>query len=57
MSDQNWDYCAVCDGEGYYLFDSDIYFSWGNTTHKYLAECDECNGSGKIYDEEDQEDV
>lgn len=53
MTDQDWQYCPLCSGDGHYQYDSDIFYSYSSTTHKYLAECDECNGSGRIYDEEE----
>ena len=55
MNKQDWDYCTMCDGEGYYLYDSDIFYSYGSTTHKYVAQCDECYGSGKIYDQPEED--
>ena len=55
MEKQDFDYCERCSGEGVYWFDSDIFYSWGTKTHQYMAECDECYGSGKIYEEPEEE--
>ena len=54
MNKQDFDYCEACDGEGHYFYDSDIFYSYSSATHKYIAECDECNGKGLIYHDDDE---
>ena len=50
-----YELCEHCDGEGSYWYDSGIFYSYKDVTHKYLAECEDCNGTGKIYEDEDEE--
>ena len=48
--------CETCSGEGSYVYDTGYDYSYKSGTHKYLAECEDCNGRGVIYKEEDEDD-
>lgn len=50
----DYELCEQCGGDGSYPYDSGYDYSYQSGTHKYMAECEECNGTGKIYDEEDE---
>lgn len=46
--------CETCSGVGTYEYDTGYDYSYKSGTHSYIAECDECNGTGKIYKDEEE---
>lgn len=55
MITSDYELCEDCDGEGTYLYDTGYDYSYKAGTHSYIAECSTCNGSGRIYEEEEEE--
>lgn len=55
MTTSKYEICERCDGEGEYFYDTGYDYSYMSGTYSFMAECEDCRGTGRIYEDDEEE--